>query len=347
MKIKSKTLLLACSVSILQIDLAFADSIDKPHTFSNGTTADADQVNANFDTVYNQVNKIGKAITIDANSTDAMHIDVNRNVGIGTMTPVATLDINGYIRLKENSLPPASCNTSQKGSIALTYLYTICACNGTDWVLTADGKTSCDWWPWKDTTTTVVEVTSTVTGRKWMDRNLGASRVAQSPTDAEAYGGLYQWGRGADGHQLRTSATTSVRSTTVKPGHGNYILQGNYPYNWLESRENNLWQGVNGTNNPCPAGFRLPTATEFHDEYITWSSQNSTGAFASNLKLVMAGTRYGYDGALYNTNSKGYYWTSSIDGSGGAYDLNFSSVLATTGGSHSRADGFSVRCIKD
>jgi len=38
------------------------------------------------------------------------------------------------------------------------------------------------------------EVTS-LTGRIWLDRNLGASRVATSPTDTAAYGDMYQWGR--------------------------------------------------------------------------------------------------------------------------------------------------------
>ena len=47
-------------------------------------------------------------------------------------------------------------------------------------------------------------------GRVWMDRNLGASQVATSSTDTNSYGDLYQWGRGADGHQLRISNTTST-----------------------------------------------------------------------------------------------------------------------------------------
>ena len=44
------------------------------------------------------------------------------------------------------------------------------------------------------TTTAIVTVTS-ATGKVWMDRNLGAGRVATSSTDTEAYGDLYQWGR--------------------------------------------------------------------------------------------------------------------------------------------------------
>jgi hypothetical protein len=53
------------------------------------------------------------------------------------------------------------------------------------------------------------QVTSS-TGQVWMDRNLGASQVATSSTDPASYGDLYQWGRPADGHQKRKSATTAT-----------------------------------------------------------------------------------------------------------------------------------------
>lgn len=43
--------------------------------------------------------------------------------------------------------------------------------------------------------------TVTSAGQVWMDRNLGASRVAISSADSLAYGDLYQWGRGTDGHE--------------------------------------------------------------------------------------------------------------------------------------------------
>jgi hypothetical protein len=60
------------------------------------------------------------------------------------------------------------------------------------------------------TPTAIVDVTNPTTGKTWMDRNLGASRVATDSTDALAYGDLYQWGRFADGHQCRDSDQTDV-----------------------------------------------------------------------------------------------------------------------------------------
>jgi hypothetical protein len=60
-------------------------------------------------------------------------------------------------------------------------------------------------------------------GKIWMDRNLGASRVATSSTDSVGFGDLYQWGRAKDGHQLRTSATTATLASVDKPATSDFI----------------------------------------------------------------------------------------------------------------------------
>lgn len=57
-----------------------------------------------------------------------------------------------------------------------------------------------------------------------MDRNLGATRAATSSTDAASYGDLYQWERGADGHQLRNSIIITTLSNSDQPGHSMFIL---------------------------------------------------------------------------------------------------------------------------
>ena len=106
--------------------------------------------------------------------------------------------------------------------------------------------------------TAVVEVTSPRTGKKWMDRNLGAERVAESITDDLGFGDLYQWGRFSDGHQCRTSATNPTLSSTDQPAHGDFITVNSGNYDWRSPQNHNLWQGVNGINNPCPSGYRIP-----------------------------------------------------------------------------------------
>lgn len=183
------------------------------------------------------------------------------------------------------------------------------------------------------------------TGRVWMDRNLGASRVSTSSTDEESYGDLYQWGRRTDGHEKRTSQTTSTLSDSDTPGHGKFITTGSSPYNWRTPQNNNLWQGVNGTNNPCPEGFRIPTAAEWDAERTSWISNNSDGAFSSPLKLPVAGGRNSSSGLFGYIGSYGDYWSSTPNGTV-AQRLYFRSNNAYTGG-YGRASGFSVRCIKD
>jgi len=192
-------------------------------------------------------------------------------------------------------------------------------------------------------TTTPITVTSH-TGKTWMDRNLGARRVATSSNDTEAYGDLYQWGRGTDGHEKRTSQTSSSLSISDTPGHGNFITKNSSPYDWRSMQNNNLWQGENGINNPCPEGFRIPTVSEWELERNSWSYNNGTGAFQSPLKLPLGGSK-DVNANLTNVGTYGYYWTSSVNGTGSqGFDFNSSNTYIYN---RYRIYGFSVRCIKD
>jgi hypothetical protein len=193
--------------------------------------------------------------------------------------------------------------------------------------------------------TAVVDVINPATGMIWMDRNLGASQAATSSTDANAYGDLYQWGRRSDGHQCRTSSTTGALSSTDQPAHGDFITSNSGNYDWRSPQNNNLWQGVNGVNNPCPSGYCLPTNAELDAERASWVQNNSAGAFASPLKLPVAGYRIGSAGSLYLVGSIGLYWSSTVNGINADY-LYFDSSYAGMNNSL-RADGDSVRCIKD
>uniref|UniRef100_UPI004055AB9B alpha/beta fold hydrolase n=1 Tax=Candidatus Electronema sp. TaxID=2698783 RepID=UPI004055AB9B len=195
----------------------------------------------------------------------------------------------------------------------------------------------------KDDNAEVPTVVS-ATGRIWMDRNLGASRVATSMTDTEAYGFLYQWGRGKDGHEKRTSDTTTTLSSIDVPGHDKFILAPSAPNDWRSTQNNNLWQDIDGINNPCPSGFRVPTADEWQQEINSWKSQDDDGAYGSPLKLVMAGGRSFADGSILNTY--GLYWTTMSDGTRTVIGTSFAE-LHKYPGSSIHAEGYSVRCIKD
>ncbi len=199
-----------------------------------------------------------------------------------------------------------------------------------------------------DTTTTVVEVESPVnSGMIWMDRNLGASQAATSSTDTDSYGDLFQWGRCAEGHQIRTSSTTRTNATTGEPSLGNswdgeFIIASD----WLTPQDDMLWQGVTGANNPCPAGYRLPTFAEISAESGSWNPDNFAGAFDSPLKWPVAGSRSPRDGSLSVVGSQGIYWSSTVsDTAAAAYALLFGGGNTLFGAGY-RANGFSVRCIK-
>ena len=185
-------------------------------------------------------------------------------------------------------------------------------------------------------------------GRIWLDRNLGAERVALGIDDINSFGELYQWGRGKDGHQLRTSNTTSILSTSDVPGNGLFIIPSNFS-DWRVIQNDKLWQGVNGLNNVCPIGFRLPTEAEWNTELSSWSSKDAAGAFASSLKLPMSGRR-GSEEISYALSG---YWSSTVSGTN-SIRLAFAKSASLSGSTQNpwvqaatRAWGFSVRCIKD
>ncbi len=203
----------------------------------------------------------------------------------------------------------------------------------------------------------IVDVTNPTTGDTWMDRNLGASQQATASDDYQAYGALFQWGRSSDGHECITwtssnngscdSSTTSDLSSSDDPGHSLFITTGSDANeDWRYPQNNDLWDGISGINNPCPEGYRLPTATELDNECTSWATDNAAGAYASPLKFPVAGNRYSGNGSLYNTGSYGYYWSSTVDGTTSRI-LRFAGYMGAGMYSYPRAYGYSVRCIKD
>jgi len=193
-----------------------------------------------------------------------------------------------------------------------------------------------------------IPTVTSANGRVWMDRNLGAVRVAQSVDDYQAYGWLYQWGRLADGHETGHSHTTPILSTGNVPGHGHFIATSALPNDWRSQQNDSLWQPETVMNNPCPAGFRVPTETEWETERASWSSNDSAGAFASPLKLVVAGSRDRISSTVTEAGYTGYYWTSTVSNIA-ARTLWFSIHHAATTSIYgiARAYGCSVRCIKN
>jgi hypothetical protein len=136
-----------------------------------------------------------------------------------------------------------------------------------------------------------------------------------------------------------------------QPGNKFIIIASSGPdtevYDWRKPQNNLLWQGVNGTNNPCPSGWRIATKAEWDAENL----QNSNDAF-TKLKLTLTGNRdVGWgDGTIYFFDA-GYYWTSTLGD--GYVTTNTSSFWACftvdsyTSFSVARGSAYAVRCIKE
>jgi hypothetical protein len=62
-------------------------------------------------------------------------------------------------------------------------------------------------------------ITSPNTGRIWLDRNLGATKVADSKdaADTDAYGDLYQWGRRKDGQDRENTSISTTLASSITP----------------------------------------------------------------------------------------------------------------------------------
>ena len=266
-------------------------------------------------------------------------------VGIGTTTPNASAILD--ITSTSKGLLPPRMNTIQRNAITspaegLVVYNTDLACwetfNGVRWVNFAS--------------LTSTDVYNPATRQIWMDRNLGATRVATSSTDFNAYGSLFQWGRAADGHQLITwtsTTATAVNGTTIGPYNGDtppnafFITAVSSPNDWRTTQNNNLWQGLNGINNPCPKGYRLPTEAEWGAERSSWITDNAAGAFASPLKLTTPGFRDFDDGNIFSIGTAGNYWTSTVSGTY-ARSIGFADSIGIY--NRNRAMGLSIRCIK-
>lgn len=193
-------------------------------------------------------------------------------------------------------------------------------------------------------------VTSPYTGKVWLDRNIGATKVCTTLDDAECYGDYYQWGRNTDGHEKSDSNITTTLAPTINPGHGDFIaIPTNTPPNdWtsvdsIGDNRSTRWSSTDASS-VCPQGFRVPTVAELSADTINVDINNSTDAFNSFLKLPSAGYRFRTGGMAY-IGSRGYYWTSTPNDTLSTA-LGYDDVTSWRS-NYNRANGNSVRCIKN
>ncbi|MEA2100393.1 MAG: PKD domain-containing protein [Campylobacterota bacterium] len=197
---------------------------------------------------------------------------------------------------------------------------------------------------------TYATVISPYTGKIWLDRNLGASKVCSSIHDTECYGDYYQWGRDADGHEDSKSDITSNQASSITNVGSSFILSSStYNYDWAQNidSDGNLralnWNKTDGSS-VCPTGYRVPNIEELEAETTDIGVNNINDAFNNFLKLPSNGFRT-ERGSMYNIGSHTYIWSTTISANNSRH-LQF---WNDGGGasSHARVFGWGVRCIKD
>jgi uncharacterized protein (TIGR02145 family) len=211
------------------------------------------------------------------------------------------------------------------------------------------------------------QVTDVVYGTQtWMDRNLGARRVAtvDAPNeftginDVFSYGNHYQWGRPADGHEITVYNGTAnnagrgladatdleALSADAYPSYANFIVTDAGTKDWLATQADpDRW--AIASQGPCPVNYHVPTQAEWTiaDTFGSWN--NNTDTFNSTLKLPSAGYRYRDNATLIRPAAFGYYWSSTVSNTNADLLYFLSSQAGPT--NFTRANGFTVRCLKE
>ena len=197
-------------------------------------------------------------------------------------------------------------------------------------------------------------------GKVWLQQNLGSSNVATSATDADAYGDTFQWGRWDDGHQSRTSSTSSTALVQNNPAG----LNGGNPSFLTESASwwgngviTDNWDKENPANvtaesgcDPCKAlgnDWSLPTQADWQAIITAEEIINIEKAFTSNLKLTVGGNRTS-SGSFNFVGQRGYYWSkTTTTNTGYAKYLYYSNAIVNAGAGGFREQGSSIRCLKE
>ena len=185
------------------------------------------------------------------------------------------------------------------------------------------------------------------------------------------YGKLYQWGRkygqGYDSSDASYPSGDDLVQGRVAPSWGS-SADHSYEFfygssNWCNRQIDDLWADSKGKTreDPCPEGWRVPTADELESLSANYSSWTNgalghygyyfTGEYTymegiPQVFLPEAGSRSGIYGSVDYRRNNGYYWSSTSLLDSYAYSLEFSRYNVYMG-YDDRADGHTVRCVQE
>jgi len=190
-------------------------------------------------------------------------------------------------------------------------------------------------------------VVSPITGRTWLDRNIGAKKVCTTPYDTACYGDYYQWGRNTDGHEKIHSKTTKKKGKTITDSGDKFVINDDGDWTTSTHRGEN-WRATDGRS-VCPAGFRVPNKNEFQAEMVNIESKKDI--YKNFLKMPFAGYRSMSSGKIEDSEEAFTYWINGVPA-----DENYLSYALIANNynrlevyvyKNSRAYGNSIRCIKN
>jgi len=187
------------------------------------------------------------------------------------------------------------------------------------------------------------------------------------------FGKMFQWGRksgtGYHDDSFTDSCSTSIESMWTgdngKESPGAFYIYGassRYVYDWIANGDDSFWNKGTEENpiknteyDPCPEGWRIPTAFEFKllikNENKVWTVSDGIAGYAftsdqATLFLPASGRLNAADGLSYDRNIEGYYWTITANAGSSGY-LFFNKEGCSVNYQGSRAGGCSVRCVKE
>jgi len=191
---------------------------------------------------------------------------------------------------------------------------------------------------------------SPLTGKIWLDRNLGATQACENFDDVLCFGNYYQWGRDTDGHEKSDSLTQSMQINDLNTSNSKFVI--GYT-NWSNddingTRRQDYWAHIDGSS-VCPKDFRIPTFNEILEEFPDQNTSNHA-VFENFMKLPSAGLRWPYGGQVIQMESQALIWSNDIRQTNNALQAKsfiFSELAGRQGSIGNTSYGIPLRCIKN